>query len=121
MQVWMWVLIAVVVDFAIWSVILVRQRRDAGRELERVRSALLGTIERQRRQSVILQPIDRMRVGDLAETAVVGIAVLFSPEADGQQSDATRELLTTPLCSPWDGLAEATENNRRLLGLEPVA
>ncbi len=63
--------------------------------------------------------LDRAREGDLAEVAVVNIAVLFSPEADVQLSDETRELLATPLCRPWDGLADAVANNRRLLGLEP--
>jgi hypothetical protein len=63
--------------------------------------------------------LDRMREGNIAESAVVGIAVLFSPETDAQQSPETRELLATPLCRPWDDLANAVENNRRLLGFEP--
>lgn len=61
--------------------------------------------------------IDRMREGDIAETAVVGIAVMFSPEVDATHGAETRALLATPLCEPWTALAEAVANNRRILGL----
>lgn len=61
---------------------------------------------------------DRLRQNELASTAIAGIAVMFSPALDADQSEETRRLLVTPLCDPAAAMAEAIANNRRLFGLD---
>lgn len=59
--------------------------------------------------------LDRMRT-ELPETAVVGVASMFTPENDAEQHEETRALLAERLCDPAAALAAAVNMNRRLLG-----